>query len=95
MSDGHSHAHNGTAARAQKGRLTIVLAITLAVLDHHQWQCSPVGARRGRRRGLGPDTAPEILERLAECLTGHFDLEPSTFQLERETHADHEAVLHL
>lgn len=40
-------------------------------------------------------TAPEILDRLAECLTGHFDLEHSTFQLERETHADHEPVLHL
>lgn len=40
-------------------------------------------------------TAPEILDRLGECLTGHFDLEHSTFQLERQTHADHEGVLHL
>ena len=39
-------------------------------------------------------TAPELLDRLGECLTGHFDLEHSTFQLERESHADHEAVLH-
>ena len=39
-------------------------------------------------------TAPEILDRLGECLTGHFDLEHSTFQLERENHADHEAVVH-
>lgn len=40
-------------------------------------------------------TAPEVLDRLCECLTGHFDLEHSTFQLERTSHADHEAVLHL
>ncbi len=39
-------------------------------------------------------TAPEVLDRLGECLTGHFDLEHSTFQLERQGHADHEAVLH-
>ena len=38
--------------------------------------------------------APEVLDRLGACLTGHFDLEHSTFQLERESHADHEAVLH-
>ncbi len=37
---------------------------------------------------------PEVLDRLGECLTGHFDLEHSTFQLERQGHADHEAVLH-
>lgn len=39
--------------------------------------------------------APEVLDRLGECLRGHFDLEHSTFQLERSTHVDHEAVLHL
>lgn len=39
-------------------------------------------------------TAPQILDRLAECLMGHFDMEHSTFQLEPATHADHEAVLH-
>jgi cobalt-zinc-cadmium efflux system protein len=39
-------------------------------------------------------TAPQILDRLCECLTGHFDMEHSTFQLEQATHADHEAVLH-
>ena len=39
-------------------------------------------------------SAPQILDRLGECLTGHFDVEHSTFQLERTSHADHEAVLH-
>lgn len=39
-------------------------------------------------------TAPQVLDRLADCLHGHFDVEHSTFQLEQETHADHEAVLH-
>ena len=39
-------------------------------------------------------TAPQVLDRLAECLHGHFDLEHSTFQLEQATHFDHEAVLH-
>jgi cobalt-zinc-cadmium efflux system protein len=35
-----------------------------------------------------------VLDRLAECLAGHFDLEHSTFQLEQPGHVDHEAVLH-
>ncbi len=39
-------------------------------------------------------TAPQVLDRLGECLTGHFDVEHSTFQLEHPGHADHEAVLH-
>lgn len=39
-------------------------------------------------------TAPQVLDRLADCLQGHFDLEHSTFQLEQATHFDHEAVLH-
>jgi cobalt-zinc-cadmium efflux system protein len=38
--------------------------------------------------------APQVLDRLCECLRGHFDMEHSTFQLEQATHADHEAVLH-
>ena len=39
-------------------------------------------------------SAPRLLDRLGECLAGHFDLEHSTFQLEQATHAGHEAVLH-
>jgi cobalt-zinc-cadmium efflux system protein len=39
-------------------------------------------------------SASAVLDRLAECLAGHFDLEHSTFQLEQPGHLDHEAVLH-
>lgn len=38
--------------------------------------------------------APQVLDRLAHCLAGHFDVEHSTFQLEQATHASHEAALH-
>lgn len=34
-----------------------------------------------------------LLAWLEECLTGTFDLERSTFQLERRGYADHEATL--
>jgi cobalt-zinc-cadmium efflux system protein len=39
-------------------------------------------------------TAPQILDRLDECLKEHFDTEHSTIQLEPETHASHESDLH-
>ena len=39
-------------------------------------------------------TAPQVLDRLDECLKDHFDTEHSTFQLEPPTHADHETELH-
>jgi len=38
--------------------------------------------------------APQILDELQACLTGHFDVEHSTFQLEAATHADHEPGTH-
>ena len=38
--------------------------------------------------------APQVLDRLDECLKDHFDTEHSTIQLEPPTHADHEAELH-
>lgn len=38
--------------------------------------------------------APRVLDALQECLTGHFDVEHSTFQLEPATHAQHEAGTH-
>ncbi len=40
------------------------------------------------------DHAPRLLDELQECLTGHFDVEHSTFQLEPDTHAEHESTLH-
>lgn len=39
-------------------------------------------------------TAAQVLDRLADCLTGHFDVEHSTFQIEHDAHADHETELH-
>ena len=37
---------------------------------------------------------PRILDSLQACLTGHFDVEHSTFQLEPAGHADHESAPH-
>lgn len=37
---------------------------------------------------------PQTLDRLQECLHGHFDIEHSTFQLEPLGHADHETGAH-
>ncbi|MGZ6828025.1 MAG: cation diffusion facilitator family transporter [Mycobacteriales bacterium] len=39
-------------------------------------------------------TAPQVLDRLGECLAAHFDVEHSTFQLEQGAHVEHEARLH-
>jgi cation diffusion facilitator family transporter len=38
--------------------------------------------------------APVALDRLTECVTDHFGLDHATFQLEQETHASHEGLLH-
>jgi cobalt-zinc-cadmium efflux system protein len=38
--------------------------------------------------------APRLLDQLQECLTGHFDVEHSTFQLEAAAHAGHELGSH-
>jgi cobalt-zinc-cadmium efflux system protein len=38
--------------------------------------------------------APQMLDRLQDCLTGHFDVEHSTFQLEPCSHSGHEAGAH-
>ena len=36
----------------------------------------------------------QVLDALCSCLGSHFDVEHCTFQLEAETHADHEAPVH-
>lgn len=38
--------------------------------------------------------APQVLDQLQTCLSGHFDVEHSTFQLEPASHADHEPGTH-
>jgi cobalt-zinc-cadmium efflux system protein len=40
------------------------------------------------------DHAPQLLDQLQTCLTGHFDVEHSTFQLEPASHATHEPGTH-
>jgi cobalt-zinc-cadmium efflux system protein len=37
---------------------------------------------------------PSLLDDLQGCLAGHFDVEHSTFQFEREIHAEHERQAH-
>jgi len=37
---------------------------------------------------------PATLDRLADCLADHFDIEHSTFQLEPATHLAHERAIH-
>jgi len=36
----------------------------------------------------------QVLDHLAECLAGHFDVEHCTFQLEPASHRDHEHSTH-
>ena len=38
--------------------------------------------------------AGKVLDHLTDCLTGHFDIEHSTFQLEQPEHRGHEGVTH-
>jgi cobalt-zinc-cadmium efflux system protein len=38
--------------------------------------------------------APQVLDQLQSCLSGHFDVEHSTFQLEPASHFDHEPGTH-
>lgn len=38
--------------------------------------------------------APQVLDRVQECLHGHFDVEHSTFQLEPRSHQAHEPGVH-
>jgi cobalt-zinc-cadmium efflux system protein len=37
---------------------------------------------------------PGLLDKLQECLAGHFDVEHSTFQFEAHGHVDHEVSTH-
>jgi cobalt-zinc-cadmium efflux system protein len=43
---------------------------------------------------LADGGAARVLDRLGDCLAGHFDVEHCTFQLEPATHRDHEQPLH-
>jgi cobalt-zinc-cadmium efflux system protein len=43
---------------------------------------------------LADGCGPGVLDRLQECLRGHFDVAHSTFQLEPSGHAEHEPSVH-
>ena len=36
----------------------------------------------------------QVLDALSACVAGHFDVEHSTFQLEQDTHREHEGSMH-
>ncbi|MGH9104178.1 MAG: cation diffusion facilitator family transporter, partial [Acidimicrobiales bacterium] len=71
----------------------------VAVHDLHVWTLTsrlPVLSAHVvvAERCLADGSAAALLDRLQACLSGHFDVEHSTFQLEPLTHAAHEAAAH-
>jgi cobalt-zinc-cadmium efflux system protein len=69
------------------------------VHDLHAWTVTSdlpaLSAHVVVERGCFDDGhAPRILDELQACLIGHWDVEHSTFQLEPDGHADHEAGAH-
>ena len=69
------------------------------VHDLHAWTITSglpgaVGARRGGAGDLADGRSAIMLDRLQDCLRGHFDVEHSTFQLEPAGHAGHEHPMH-
>src|SRR6266540_2080721 len=41
-----------------------------------------------------PSASGQVLDRVCECLRGHFDIDHSTIQLEPTSHQDHEGTTH-
>lgn len=75
------------------------IAEVTAVHDLHAWVVTSdlpaVSAHVVVRDECFADgTAPQVLDRLQDCLAGHFDVAHSTFQLEPARHADHEEYQH-
>lgn len=71
----------------------------VGIHDLHMWTVTSnlpaLSAHVGLERSCFNDGhAPKILDELQSCLTGHFDVEHSTFQLEPEEHAAHEDAIH-
>jgi cobalt-zinc-cadmium efflux system protein len=69
------------------------------VHDLHAWTITSGLPVLSAHVVVQPDTlaggcGPGILDRLQECLRGHFDVEHSTFQVEPAGHADHEPSVH-
>jgi cobalt-zinc-cadmium efflux system protein len=75
------------------------MAEVTAVHDLHAWVVTSdlpaVSAHVVVRDECFADgTAPQVLDRLQDCLAGHFDVAHSTFQLEPASHVDHEEYQH-
>ncbi len=71
----------------------------VSVHDVHVWSITP-GANVFsahvvvERRVFSENRTDRLLDSLSDCLSEHFDVEHSTFQLEPEEHADHELEQH-
>lgn len=71
----------------------------VAVHDVHVWQITsgaPVFSAHVvvEAQLFTSGATGELLDRLSDCLTQHFDVEHSTFQLEPAEHSDHEESFH-
>jgi cobalt-zinc-cadmium efflux system protein len=65
------------------------------VHDLHAWTITSGLPVLSAHVVVGPDAdAGRVLDGLGACLSGHFDIEHSTFQLERPEHRGHEGVVH-
>ncbi len=63
--------------------------------DLHAWQITSGMNVLSAHVVVQPGTdGPAVLDRLGACLGDHFDIEHSTFQLERPEHRGHEGPLH-
>jgi cobalt-zinc-cadmium efflux system protein len=67
----------------------------IGVHDLHAWTITSgvnvVSVHVVKRRDVD---AGRLLDQLKDCLTGHFDVEHSTFQIEAPEHRGHEGVFH-
>jgi hypothetical protein len=92
-----------TATSAHRGRLALVLAITGTVCVAEvvggllSLAVAAVGAlalAEIRQACISQGRSGQVLDRLSDCLRGHFDVEHRTFQLEPVGHQDHEPISH-
>ncbi|MCU1523898.1 MAG: cation transporter [Microbacteriaceae bacterium] len=71
----------------------------VSVHDVHVWSITPGSNVFSahvvvERRVFSENRTDRLLDSLSDCLSEHFDVEHSTFQLEPEEHADHELEQH-
>lgn len=84
---------------AEVRRHILELADVVSVHDLHAWTLTsglPVLSAHVvvTDQCISAGTTARLLDHLQECLSGHFDVEHSTFQLEPVGHADHEPGMH-